>query len=66
MCRADNWFRLRSVEQQSVITELQSRLASSGPSSDALDRLQEQYDMVLQDAKRMTAEVEGYDDKLLE
>ena len=49
-----------------MITELESRLASSGGSSDALERLQEQYDMVLQDAKRMTAEVEGYDDKFLE
>lgn len=56
----------RSAEQQNIIAELENRLASSGGSSDALDRLQEQYEMVLQDAKRMTAEVEGYDDKFLE
>ncbi|KAJ1302482.1 hypothetical protein OPQ81_002800 [Rhizoctonia solani] len=57
-----------SRDQQSLISELQNRPASGNDSasSDALERLQEQYDMVLQDAKRMTAEVEGYDDKLLE
>lgn len=54
------------MEQQNLIAGLQARPAVSGSSSDALERLQEQYDMVLQDAKRMTAEVEGYDDKLLE
>lgn len=53
-----------------MIAELQTRLAStassgaSGATAEALDRLQEQYDMVLQDAKRMTAEVEGYDSTL--
>ncbi|CAE6399142.1 unnamed protein product [Rhizoctonia solani] len=57
-----------SMQQQSLIAQLQNRPASDGAatSSEALERLQEQYDMVLQDAKRMTAEVEGYDDKLLE
>ncbi|KDN34785.1 hypothetical protein RSAG8_12158, partial [Rhizoctonia solani AG-8 WAC10335] len=56
------------TEQHHLIAELQNRPASDGASasSETLERLQEQYDMVLQDAKRMTAEVEGYDDKLLE
>ncbi|QRV80079.1 Adventurous-gliding motility protein Z [Ceratobasidium sp. AG-Ba] len=58
--------RNRSVEQQNAIAELESRLANSGGSSDALEKLQEQYEMVLQDAKRMAAEVEGNDDRILE
>ncbi|QRV94575.1 Adventurous-gliding motility protein Z [Ceratobasidium sp. AG-Ba] len=58
--------RNRSVEQQNAIAELESRLANSGGSSEALEKLQEQYEMVLQDAKRMAAEVEGNDDRILE